>query len=197
LAAALAFVLSIVTLITAGREVYAHKLEVQRTVYLEPAASHDLQIVIKLHVPSGDPRRTIDVLADANHDGHVSDQEMTALRRTLAIRALDGIRILADTSTLSADNVETKIRFDGADGAVDLMVHAAARLPERDRAVRLAVTTTLDADPLELVVLSGTRPVIESDRGRVVNGAFTARVGKGDRVIWWAASPPPARSLGR
>jgi hypothetical protein len=174
------------------RAVDAHKLVVQRTLYIEPSGARDLQIVLKLHVPNGDSRKSVEVMADADHDGHVNEGEMKALRRTLALRALDGLKLVAGTTTLAVDNVETKIRFDRQDGPVDLMLHAVARLPSEE-ALAIDVSTSPGADELELIVLAGTRPALATDRGSVDRGGFHAKLGQGDRVTWRIDRRRPAK----
>jgi hypothetical protein len=161
---------------------FAHKLEIKRTLVLEPSGEHDLQILIALRVPSGAPRKTLSVLADQNHDGRVDDREEKAMRRLLAIRALDGIRLLAGTSSVAIDNMETKLKVDGGEGPVDLAVHGVAHLPAQPGDVALTVATAVVGDPLDLVVLPGNRPVMGSDRGQARDGGLKVTLGQGDRA---------------
>src|SRR3989442_1647655 len=96
----------------------AHKLTIKRTLFLEHAKGGDLHILVELRVPSGDSRRALAQLADADHDGKLDAAEEKNMRRLLAVRALDGIKILAGTSTIAIDNLETKLKVDGQEGPV-------------------------------------------------------------------------------
>jgi hypothetical protein len=149
-------------------------------MYLEHSGARDLQVLVELRVPSGDSRRALAQLADANHDGKIDDAEQKHMRRLLALRALDGVSIAAGTATVSIENVETKLRVDGELGPVDLAAHGVARLPMRARA--LTVTTSATGDPLDLVVLPGNRPPVETDRGTLQAGRMKASLGIGDRA---------------
>jgi hypothetical protein len=165
-------------LMLASGPAYAHKLVIKRTLMLEPSGAHDLQILVMLEVPSGPPRKALAELADANHDGSIDAGEERHMRQLLAVRALDGIRIVAGTSTLAIDNVETKLKIGRSDAPVVLAVHGVAALP----GLTLSITTALEGDPLDLEVLPGNRPVSWTERGTIKGGGFKASLGLGDRA---------------
>jgi hypothetical protein len=161
---------------------YAHKTRVTRMLMIEPADGGELQVIIALKVPSGDARRALEVYVDVDRDGRLGEGEMRELEAMLISRALDGIAIHTETSTLTLGGLEVKTKADPRDGPLEVMVHAVAVLPNKERS--LAVTTSSLGDPLDLVVLPGVRPVVHTMRGRAAKGGFTASLGRGDRVGW-------------
>jgi hypothetical protein len=156
----------------------AHKMSVRRALFLETAGARELHIVVAIRIPSGEARRAFDVIADSNHDGRYSEEERAQVRSILASRMLDGLLIRTATSALELAGIEIKEKIEPGEGPVEVMLHATAVLfgPE------LSVTTTNVGDPLDLVVLRGSRPVVETSRGKVENGSVKTEMGLGDRV---------------
>lgn len=162
----------------APQSAHAHKRSVRRAVMLETKGERELQIIVAIRIPSGERRRAFDVLADVNHDGSYSAAERASVRELLASRALDGLAIRTATATLPWSGIEVKERVEGGDGPIEVMVHATAVFAGG----ALAVTTSNIGDPVDLLVLRGSRAVVSTSRGRVENGGVKAELGLGDRV---------------
>jgi hypothetical protein len=159
----------------------AHKRSVRRALFLETANTRDLHVIAAIRIPSGDARVAFNLLADTDRDGKYSDKERARVRSMLAGRALDGIRIFTGTTAVSLGAIEAKEKIEPGDGVVEVMIHAKTSIPEKVGA-ELSVTTTSIGDPLDLMVLPGSRPVESSSRGRIEGGGFKAELGQSDRV---------------
>jgi hypothetical protein len=141
----------------------AHQGQVTRTLMLEPAGD-ELHVVVHVSV-TGEARKRSLMILDAE-----------ARRALLIQRALDGVRLLAGTATVAVTNVEVKTKQEGP---IELMLHGTARIRGGD----VSVVTATDADPIDLVVLPGNRPVVRATRG-AKSGGLKTRMGAGDRVEW-------------
>lgn len=162
----------------APQTAHAHKRSVRRAVMLETKGDRELQIIVAIRIPSGERRRAFDLLADANHDGVYSANERAAVRELLAARALDGLAIRTATAALPWSGIRVKEKVGESDGPIEVMLHATAVFAGG----ALAVTTSNIGDPVDLLVLRGSRAVVSTSRGRVENGGVKAELGLGDRV---------------
>jgi hypothetical protein len=157
----------------------AHKLPVQRALYLEPAGD-TLHVASAITVPGGAARAALTALAKGESE----------LKGILIRRALDGVRLASGTSTLTLSGVESKLRApDSPAEPLELMLHGTAPLPRDAARVVLRVSTEPFGDPLLLVVLPGTRPVEQTSRGRLKGGGFKAELTVADEVRWTLGPP--------
>lgn len=163
------------------RTAEAHRFRIQRTLMLEGWDDGSLHVVLAISVPGGKPRAGLLVAARSRE----------AVERALAVRALDGLRLIVGTTTVSLPRMETKLRLPPEpDARVELMMHGATRLPDGEVAIR--VKTARDGEPLELRVLEGRRPVIAAARGRRRDGGLELRLSAADQVdLRLAARPRP------
>lgn len=159
-------------------------MPVRRTLFLEPSGKREIQIAVRIRVPGGDPRRALNLLADQDHDGKLDPAEIERVRAMLAARALDGVKLFAGTATITVARLESKAEVEGTEGPIEVMLHGVGALPEAPRPLRLSVTTRAGGEEIHLVLLRGTRPVIDASRGEVVRGALQTTLGLGDRVSW-------------
>lgn len=150
---------------------FAHQGEFARTLMLEPAGEV-LHVVVHAKVTGEDRRRSLGLL------------DATTRRSLLVERALEGVRLFAGTTSVSVENVEVKTELEGR---LEVMVHGTARIGAGVRAGQTAgdvsVETAVNADPIDLVVLPGNRPVVRASRG-AKSGGLRTRMGPGDRVRW-------------
>lgn len=167
-----------------GGVAFAHKLAVKRTLLIEPEGGRGLHVLLALHVPGGRPRRGLSLLFDTNHDGRISGLESDALRSTLTRRALDGLVLCSGTGTVAFGGLAVKDRIQEGDGPIDLVIHGVAELPAGPDRHALSLTTALAGDPLDVVVLPGTRPVVEASSGRLERGQLKIALRPGDFVSW-------------
>ncbi|MCK6549810.1 hypothetical protein L6R52_28495 [Myxococcota bacterium] len=165
----------------AGGEAFAHKTGVKRLVMVEPSGPRELQVIVALRVPAGRARKAIELLADVNRDGQLQPNERAEVESVLVARALDGLVLHAGTSTLTLARTSAKLKT--ATGPLELMILGVATLPSAST-TDLALTTGTVGDPVDLVVLAGTRPVTSATRGAPTDGALKATLGLGDRVAW-------------
>jgi hypothetical protein len=173
-----ATVISLALAVFLAAPAFAHKRAVRRALMLETAGANTLHVIVAIRIPSGERRRAFDLLADADHDGAYSDQERRAVKKMLAARAIDGLALRTSTAALSLRDVEVKEKIEAGEGPIEVMLHATAPLAGSE----LAITTSNVGDPLDLLVLSGSRPLVSSSRGKVENGGVKAEMGTGDRV---------------
>ncbi len=165
---------------------HAHSGGVDRTVAVE-ATGDRIHVLVHLEVSGAKRIEALTLMADADHDGRLSDAERAALERRLAGRALDGIRLSVDSSTITLEGVQTALKL-APKQPVALMVHGAAPLPVK--AETIALSTRAGAEPLKLMVRPGTRPVVEASRGRPARGGLQAELKGADRVSWRIGPPP-------
>lgn len=209
--AAAAASLAAMVLLMASTPSFAHRSRVARSLMIEPSNESELEVLAAIRVPSGAPRRALEVLFDGDRDGRLSPSEEAGLRAMLVERLFDGVRLDAEVATAtdaatpsatvarldleglrSSENLEAKLKVPvGAGDPVELMVHGRVRLPARTG--RLAVVTDADAELLDLRVLRGARPVIRASRGRVKEGGFSIDLGAGDSVRWSMRPMGPMR----
>lgn len=177
----IASALAVVALSSIGSTALAHRGVVRRAVMLERSGARELHVIVALKIPSGDKRRALDVVFDADHDGRYDAAERTALRRLLTGRALDGLSVATGTSALALEGVETSERIDGADGPIEVMVHGLIVHPFQG-GTRITVRTGTLGDPVDLVVLPGSQPVASASRGTPQKGGLKTELGLGDKV---------------
>lgn len=170
---------------------HAHKRSVRRALFLETAESRDLHVVVAIRIPSGQARIAFNLLADGDRDGRYSESERLHVREILSARALDGLTIHTGTTALALGGMEVKEKIEPGDGPVEVMVHAKASIPAAP-GTELRVTTSGIGDPLDLMVLSGSRPVVETSRGKIEGGGFKVELGQRDQVRF-RIQPPRAR----
>jgi hypothetical protein len=156
----------------------AHKRAVRRALFLETAGKNELHVVLAIRIPGGERRRAFDLYADANHDGRYSEEERAQVRSMLAARALDGLSIRSATAAIALAGLEIKDKIEAEEGTIEVMLHATATF----RGTELSVSTSNIGDPLDLLVLRGSRPVLKATRGKVENGGVKTALGLGDRV---------------
>lgn len=185
---ALAVLLAVVMAGVAG-DAHAHKTGVRRLVMVEPSGPQVLQVIVALRVPAGRARKAIELLADHDRDGRLAPKERAEVESVLVSRALDGLVLHAGTSTLTLARTSAKLKTD--DGPLELMILGVATLPDAS-AVELALSTGAVGDPVDLVVLAGTRPVTSASRGTPGAGGLKATLGVGDRVSWKLPAEPRA-----
>jgi hypothetical protein len=137
----------------------AHQGEFNRTLMLEPAGDA-LHVVVHVSI-TGEAKRSLSMLTPKKRES------------VLLQRALDGVRLFAGSSTVAIEGVEVKAKD------AELMIHGTARVPGGE----VAVETAANADPIDLVVLPGNRPVVKASRG-AKSGGLSAKMGPGDRVRW-------------
>jgi hypothetical protein len=159
----------------------AHKTSVHRSLMLE-VSDRELHVIVALRIPSGNARRALELTLDVDRDGRLTGAELRRLESVLLARALDGLALYVDGSTKAVGRPEVKTKTDPRDGPIELMVHGVVEVPAGRTA--LAVTTGGSGDPLELMVLPGTRAPQEPSRGTSIAGGFRASLGRGDRVDW-------------
>lgn len=139
----------------------AHQGQFARTLMLEPAGGV-VHVVVHLSVSGEERKRALSIL------------DRKRLESLLAQRALDGVRLMSGTSSVSVDAVQIKTALEGG---MALMIHGTARVSGPD----LAVVTAANADPIDLVVLPGDRPVVRATRGARAGG-LKAKMGPSDRI---------------
>jgi hypothetical protein len=164
-------------------EAAAHRGRVLRRLVIEPWSGGRLEVLASITVPPGPGRAALLALGDANHDGKIADREKKTLEDHLATRALDGVRLMAGSSTLALEAAEVKLSVPADPKAiVELLIHGSASLPKDIE--NLSVRTGREGDPLELFVVAGKRPVRKVSRGVVQGGSFRASLGPLDEVRW-------------
>jgi hypothetical protein len=141
----------------------AHQGQLTRTLMIEPAGDV-LHVVVHVSVTGEERKRALMML-----DPKVRES-------SLARRALDGVRLFAGTASIALDGAEVKTKVGGA---IEVMIHGTARAAGGE----LSVETAEDADPIDLVVLPGNRPVVRATRG-AKSGGLKAKLGAGDRIRW-------------
>ena len=150
----------------------AHQGAYQRSLSLEPAGA---EVHVLVHASlTGDDRKEIWLRMD------------TKTRDSIFVeRALAGVKLLAGSEAVALENIEVKVKVDGP---IEVMIHAVARIPGGD----VSVETAADAEPIDLVVLRGNRPVLRATRG-AKSGGIQAKMGAGDRIRWTmlVERPPP------
>lgn len=161
----------------------------RRAVFLESAGARELHVLVGLRVPEGDARRSLEVLADRDLDGALSGPELRRVEQVLATRALDGLVLRAGTSTLALSGVEVKLKREPR-GPVEVMLHAVASLPPAP--VRLVVSTGPGGDPVDLVVVPGSRPIRAATSGDRSGGGLKVTLLRNDRVEVDLGAPPPS-----
>lgn len=164
---------------------FAHSGATTRTIALEPAQDR-LHVLVHLEVRGTKRIEALTLMADANHDGRLSDPERKVLENRLAIRALDGVRLLVDSSTVALDGLQAALKLEPAK-PIALMVLGSTALPPNTRS--LAVTTGAGAEPLKVMVRPGTRPVVRASRGRPAEGGLETDLKAADRVSWEIRAP--------
>ncbi len=154
-----------------GALLAAHQGQFTRTLMIEPAGEI-AHVILHVQVTGEERKRSLLLM------------ERKQVEAVLAQRALDGVRLLTGTATIAMEGVELKTRLDGV---VEMMIHGTFRL----RGPELAVETAADADPIDLVVLPGDRPVGRATRG-ATGGGLKAKMGAGDRIRWWMLVDRPS-----
>src|SRR5688500_2243070 len=140
----------------------AHQGAFTRTLMLEPSGG-ELHVVVHASI-TGKKKELLMFLDEQTRD------------RMMYERALGDVRLMAGSATVAVENVEVKSRYDGA---LEVMIHATARIRGSD----VSVETAADADPIDLIVLPGDRPVLRATRG-AKSGWIKAKMGSGDRIRW-------------
>jgi hypothetical protein len=141
----------------------AHQGQLTRTLMLEPAGDV-LHVIVHLKVTGRERQEALRMLEKKN------------LESVLAQRALAGVRLISGTSSIAVEGIEIKSKLAEP---IELMIHGTARLFRTE----LGVETAANADPIDLVVLPGDRPVLRATRG-AKSGGLKAKMGAGDRVEW-------------
>jgi hypothetical protein len=171
-------------ILAAASPAHAHKIRVQRVLHLEPAGA-ELHLLVHLKVPSGEAARAVWLLARGDR---------AEIERALVARALDGVVLAVGGATVAIARPEVKLRADRPGEPIELMLHGTVPLGSP----RLALEQRTTADPLEVLLLPGTRPVCAATRGRWKPKervhALTL-LGPNDRVAWaLAPEGAPARA---
>lgn len=159
----------------------AHQGKVTRTLMVEPSGDR-LHVVVHVKVSGTDRRRVMFGILDGNRDGRLDGRERKRFEAMMLERGLEGLRLYAGTATVALEGVQVKSKVEES---FEVMVHGTA--PAGDR---VAVETSPTAEPLDLVVLPGTRPPVSPSRGRVRGGTLKVRVGSGDKVAWAMSEGP-------
>lgn len=158
-----------------------HQGKVTRTLMIEPSKDR-LHVVVHVKMSGTDRRRVLLRILDRNRNGRLDGSEKKRFESTMLERGLAGIRLYSGTATVALEGVEVKSEVEEA---FEVMLHGT--VTAKDTA---AVETTPTAEPLDLVVLPGTRPPRSSSRGRIRGGTLKVRVGSGDRVEWRMSGVP-------
>ncbi len=166
----------------------AHKGKAERSLNLE-VADGQLVALVHLRVTGDDKRRALFVLADHDHNGRLDAHEQTGLQTQLVTRALFGIRLLVESSTVTLEGVQARLQAS-ADGPIEVMVHGTTRFSPEDDTVR--ITTIAGAERLAVRAVPGKRRLISASRGRPSRrGIYEAEMGSKDALslVFGPASP--------
>ncbi|MFO0728389.1 MAG: hypothetical protein U1E65_31730 [Myxococcota bacterium] len=158
----------------------AHDKRLLRSLALEPAGL-TLHVLASVRVPSGPTKSAMLAMADANHDGQLGPSERKGLEDALIARALGGMILSVGTATRTLDGAESKLSIGDADSPIDLLIHGTVALPKSEASVRL--TTKGSGESVDVEVLAGNRPVVQSSRGAPKKGTLKTVLGTTDAVV--------------
>ncbi len=166
-------------LLLVSTEAQAHKGLALRSLNLEVTET-ELVVLVHLKITGTRQRQALQVVADANRDGHLSPAERDVLRDRLALRALSGLMLKVGSSTVGLSKVQSKLQLS-ADGPVEVMVHGVAPFAAADSEVTLR--TTAKAEGLAVRAVPGPRRLKAASRGRPSRiGLYETQMGPGDEL---------------
>lgn len=157
----------------------AHKGLALRSLNLEVTDSQ-LVVLVHLKITGERQRQALQVVADANRDGQLSQAERDTLRDSLASRALSGLKLQVGSSTVTLSQAQSRLQMN-TDGPVEVMVHGVAPFGTADFQVTLR--TTARAEGLAVRTVPGPRKLKSASRGRPArSGLYEAQMGPGDEL---------------
>ena len=139
----------------------------------EAVGTSELHVLVHIEIPHGRPATALELSFDLDRNGRLDPNEEAQLSKHLTARAQHGVSLLVDTRPVRLMDAKSEMKR-GPKGGFELMVYGKLDVGSGRTVVRVHSEAT--AEPTELVLLGGTRPVLEGFGRPQSDGSFRANL---------------------